>query len=143
VTGGLSQTAIVSERLIGNGRKAEGRSVARTPPYQMLGPCDELGRDTLERYLRRHWESLESYHFAGRNWRREGYVSSLYNHALTPNDRVAATFHGGFGHSSYVALFGPTSNHPGGVMVTRLDGSVHFVADTIDGRLWREMGSIR
>jgi len=50
---------------------------------------------------------------------------------------------GGFGHSSYVALFGPSSNHPGGVMVTRLDGSVHFVADTIDGRLWREMGSIR
>ncbi len=33
---------------------------------------------------------------------------------------------------SQTSLIAPTSNHPGGVMTLRADGSTHFVSDTID-----------
>ncbi len=34
------------------------------------------------------------------------------------------------------------SYHPGGVNVCLLDGSVQFVPDTLDGRIWRALGTI-
>jgi len=35
----------------------------------------------------------------------------------------------------------PTSHHPGGVNVLFLDGSVHFVKETIDSATWRALGT--
>ena len=43
---------------------------------------------------------------------------------------------------SYVRLVNPpTSHHPGGVNVLFLDGSVHFVKETIDRSTWRALGT--
>ena len=36
----------------------------------------------------------------------------------------------------------PTSNHPGGVNVSFMDGSVHFVKSTVSNTTWWALGTI-
>ena len=63
-----------------------------------------------------------------------------YQHLLTPNQR--ACFNGpsrSFGLENN--LVSPSSLHTGGVNTLFADGSVHFVDNSIDIRVWRALGS--
>lgn len=147
VSGGLSNTAFASERLIGFGYKADRRSIGTAPHYRMILAGGELALNPLREYLQSHWETVRTFDTAGRDWRMGSFVSSLYDQVLPPNCKYAATFHtlsggGNVGESCNVAMVGATSNHPGGVNVTRLDGSVDFVGDQIDPEVWHRLGSI-
>ncbi|OWK39401.1 hypothetical protein FRUB_05964 [Fimbriiglobus ruber] len=62
-----------------------------------------------------------------------------YNHLLPPN---SGCFWRNDGASYGLYVRPPTSYHPGGVNVMLCDGSVRFVADSIDPDAWTAAGSI-
>ncbi|MCA9189894.1 MAG: DUF1559 domain-containing protein, partial [Planctomycetales bacterium] len=45
------------------------------------------------------------------------------------------------GDNTFMQTFGSRSHHPGGVEATNCDGSVQFVADSIDLQTWRAMST--
>ena len=60
---------------------------------------------------------------------------TTFNTYITPNNVVPDVHRNGFG------WFAPRSHHPGGVQVGFGDGSVRFLADTIDLATWRALGT--
>jgi len=62
-----------------------------------------------------------------------------YSHINLPNSR-AGIFKGA-GLAPHYSMIGASSNHPGGVNVAFLDGSLRFVADTIDVAAWRALAT--
>jgi hypothetical protein len=61
-----------------------------------------------------------------------------YQHITPPNTLPCAW---DFGHEAGISSKPPSSRHHGGVSVLLVDGSVRFIADTIDEVTWRELGS--
>jgi len=79
-------------------------------------------------------------HTSGRYWFYYGTFNTAYNHDAAPNDHepsceIADTHEGSGG------LHGPRSYHTGGVNVLLGDGSVEFITDAIDFRLWSALGT--
>jgi prepilin-type N-terminal cleavage/methylation domain-containing protein/prepilin-type processing-associated H-X9-DG protein len=58
-----------------------------------------------------------------------------YSHINTPNKK-ACVFSGDTAPHSYYTMIGASSNHPGGVNVAFLDGSVRFVKDSVNPNTW-------
>ena len=86
--------------------------------------------------------------FSSREPETWGYAGLGYRHVFGPNhhtcyDRQDPSYQVyGVWAGSYVRLVNPpTSHHPGGVNVLFLDGSVHFVKQTIDRSTWRALGT--
>jgi prepilin-type processing-associated H-X9-DG protein len=66
---------------------------------------------------------------------------TLYNHVSTPNTNTCAGL-GFTGGMKNMAMQQPaTSAHTGGVNLVLGDGSVRFVANSIDLGTWRALGS--
>lgn len=63
-----------------------------------------------------------------------------YSHINTPNKK-ACLFSGATGNAPFYTLIGASSNHPGGVNVSFLDGSVRFVKNTINAVTWRALAT--
>ncbi|QDV66513.1 hypothetical protein Poly24_01990 [Rosistilla carotiformis] len=65
-------------------------------------------------------------------WLADGQAERAgFNTVLPPNSASCADGTSSSG-DSVTSVITPTSNHPGGVMTLRADGSTHFVAETID-----------
>lgn len=81
--------------------------------------------------------------YGGSTWLLGGWRQTWYNHILTPNSPVpdcnANPISAGGGRGIYTAR----SFHPGGVNSGMADGSVRFIADTIDVSIWRAVSSRR
>jgi prepilin-type processing-associated H-X9-DG protein len=58
-----------------------------------------------------------------------------YSHINTPNKK-ACNFNDETSDHTYYSIVGTSSNHPGGVNVGFLDGSIHFVKDTVSQQAW-------
>ncbi len=58
-----------------------------------------------------------------------------YSHINTPNKK-ACVFSGDTAPHSYYTMIGASSNHPGGVNVGFLDGSVRYVKDSVSPNTW-------
>lgn len=74
---------------------------------------------------------------AGSDWSALGWVSTLYNHALRPNQSpscIAAD-----GHS---ARIGSSSAHPDGVHVLWLDGRAGPIRSSIDQAVWQSLATV-
>ncbi len=73
---------------------------------------------------------------------------SMYNHRRPPNDR-GVDCRGGLPHSSRTNYWwdrlshdvAARSRHPGGVNALACDGSVKFVKQAVDARVWQSLGS--
>ncbi len=76
---------------------------------------------------------------AGWEWFLGHKYASMYDHALTPNQRHC-TFSDGW-HGA--GLTTATSYHPGGVNVAFCDGSVRFIGDDVDEDVWEALGTRR
>jgi prepilin-type N-terminal cleavage/methylation domain-containing protein len=63
-----------------------------------------------------------------------------YTHVNMPNKK-ACNFKGQTGNESYYSMIGASSNHPGGVNVSCLDGSVKFVKDSVSATTWRALAT--
>jgi prepilin-type processing-associated H-X9-DG protein len=65
------------------------------------------------------------------------YTSDSYHHVSTPNKK--SCFVGGdWSHDGFLTA---SSQHPGGVNMLFLDGSVRAISDNIDARLYRALGT--
>ena len=64
-----------------------------------------------------------------------------YSHTTLPNRRACA-YGGGTGDGAFETMIGASSNHPGGVNVLFMDGSVRFVKSTVNFAVWHAVGSM-
>jgi prepilin-type N-terminal cleavage/methylation domain-containing protein/prepilin-type processing-associated H-X9-DG protein len=76
----------------------------------------------------------QQYQWKGEWW---GYgASMIYSHTQMPN-RTSCVYHDiNQDGRATISLFSASSNHPGGVNVLFMDGSVRFVKNTVDYRPW-------
>jgi prepilin-type processing-associated H-X9-DG protein len=134
ITDGLSRTAFLSER-VGGGFAAtiDPRRDIRyysswtgTPTYVS---DDALIADCLAAPVA-DWS-----HTAGRYWMYNGPNDTDYNHSGPPNDRRPSC------GIADAGLYPPRSFHVGGVNLLLGDGHVERIADSIDMRAWRALGT--
>ncbi len=135
ITDGLSQTAGVSEWVVGpglgNGRmerssKYRLQRVYADTPADIDGfarDCDALA-DVDDRFI---------YPSKGQFWLSGGLAKTLYNHLLTPNRHSC---------QAPLAMDATTvGSYHGGANMLTMDGSVHLVKETIDSRVWAAIGT--
>jgi Protein of unknown function (DUF1559) len=81
----------------------------------------------------------------GQTWTMGGNIYVWYNHVAPPNDLGSDCETGDLNtqqprYCEYCSL-GARSLHPGGVNCLSMDGSVHFVKNAINLRVWRALGT--
>ncbi len=122
---GTAYTAAFAERLVGDGRPAS------TPIHYALvpGPIGDSGCGAVSPGA---WRGD-----AGSDWSGASWISTLYNHALTPGASPSCVAEGGRS-----ARMGASSGHPNRVHVLMLDGSLRPVTPAIAPEVWRVMGTV-
>lgn len=137
---GLSNTIAYSERLRGSGPGNLGRphmDFADIGPYPdsairdadfALGWCRVAAREKGMTYLESGW-----------SWMTERRETTSYTHAQEPNGKIPDGI-----DIDYPFTYGIStarSNHHGGVNALAADGSVRFVNETIDRKVWRGLAT--
>ena len=142
ITDGLSQTVGVAEWVVGPGtirvpgwpdrghRLGSVHGIEHAPQAgghrQFVRLCDSLppGRS-----------AALFPGFKGKYWTIGGLGATQYNHELPPNHPSCA--------STYTStdVISAGSFHPGGANALSMDGSVRFVKESIDPRVWAAVGS--
>jgi len=132
---GTSQTAMFCEKIRGGNSENP-----RTDMYMMMNA------DTLDMTLNNCLGldpnmSMVVTRNQGAAWAVGEMCCTTYNHVSTPNTRVcgAMDFQGTM--SNMAMQVPPSSYHSKGVNMLMADGSVHFIADTIDLTTWRALGT--
>jgi prepilin-type processing-associated H-X9-DG protein len=75
-------------------------------------------------------------------WAWSGHTTSLFNTSAQPNWKYvgAGGSNPGWAHDGAYGVIPPRSKHTGGVNVALADGSVRFIADTIDLATFQLLG---
>ncbi len=145
ITDGTSNTAAVSESLIndGSGSAPDNR---RNLGYTYSGlveaidvPALAVVQDALNGWVNYiPWSSVK-----GLTWSyTDAWEKHVYAHLLPPNSAPIVTYYSDtFRCSEGDGAMNPTSNHPGGVNVSFMDGSVHFIKNSISLPVWWYMGT--
>ncbi|MBX9623363.1 MAG: DUF1559 domain-containing protein [Gemmataceae bacterium] len=135
MTDGSSNTALASERLLGDGNM--GLISPREDTFH--GPNGAPGRPANADEAMTWCEGMDISSpsaqfpiFMGAPW---AHGQHSYQHIIRPNGRSCGWL------PSLRAAMTPSSRHTGGVNVLLGDGAVRFVRDTIDLPTWRAMGS--
>ncbi len=139
---GLSQTAMWSERVLGDGNPAVYSPFQdRYAPMTIPITTSEGALETCRRYAIAAPVSHDS--FMGFNWMLGGWVHTWYQHLATPNSKIPDCSHGDnvFQMDGGRGLYSARSWHDGGINVAFADGSARFTADSIDPRVWRAWGT--
>lgn len=135
VKDGASNTALLSEKIRGQGTP-DPRSDMFVMPHQSsldetYNTCTNMDINTATP-LTSKW---------GWSWVMGENCCTLYNHVTTPNRNTC----GGTGFPGSMTNMAmqvpPSSRHAGGVTLLMVDGSAHFVNDSIDLKVWRGLGS--
>ena len=88
-----------------------------------------------------NWQPWSIY--KGLTWAyTDAWERHVYSHLLPPNAPPVTTYY----TNTFRCLEGdsamdPTSNHPGGVNVSFMDGSVHFIKNSVSLQTWWSMGT--
>jgi len=135
MTDGMSQTAIFSEKLRGNGTPAPKTDLFVMPHQTSLtdtfNTCQAVNPATATP-LTSKW---------GYSWVMGENCCTQYNHVAVPNSKSCAGT--GFpGSMTNMAMqVAPSSYHVGGVHVMMGDGAVNFCSDSVDLGVWRAIGT--
>ncbi len=136
-TDGLSNTALVAERLQGKGSKSRASVYFFGQYFPNADEACEAMRSDISVRDRNDW--------AGGSWAVGGFLHSWYSHIDTPNAPRDGFFtNGDFTPTYFAALqgaIGTSSYHGGGINVSFADGSVSFVDSSVDRSLWRQLGT--
>ncbi len=148
ITDGTSNTAAVSESLVndGSGNSPDPRrnlnytnSGLIDAQYYPSVPALAVVQDGLAGPI--NWQPWSIY--KGLTWAyTDAWERHVYAHLFPPNvppinTYASDTFRCEEGDSG----MNPTSNHPGGVNVSFMDGSVHFIKNSINLQTWWFMGT--
>ena len=136
---GLSHTVAYGERLRGTG---EGGGLAPARDFgniMVMMYC--INRDAnyaLQCARLAATRGFPTWRQAGFTWFYGDFSCAAYNHAQEPNGRIpdAVTREG-----EYWGVITARSLHPGGVNTLMADGSVRFVGDSINRKVWRGLGT--
>ena len=145
ITDGTSNTAAVSESLVndGSGNSPDKR---RNLNYTNAGlvespnvPALLVVQDGLANAV--NWQPWSIY--KGHTWAyTDAWQKHVYAHLLPPNAAPIITYYTNtFRCSEGDGAMNPTSNHPGGVNAAFMDGSVHFIKNTIGLNPWWSLGT--
>jgi prepilin-type N-terminal cleavage/methylation domain-containing protein/prepilin-type processing-associated H-X9-DG protein len=141
---GASNTAAYSESCNG-----WANTNVPTPPADPFSDCFDTSAPSAAtvaaartHFLGLNWRTMSPPAFGTFQWRYRGYPftegsmwRSMYNHLLPPNSVC-------FRPGQYGQMVAPaTSRHPGGVNLLLLDGSVRFVANSINPDQWVAVGT--
>lgn len=137
---GLSNTAAVSEILVGDGSRSDRRTVWVT----RIKYTDPAEFDALKHACRtKDYQTLpQPGQFAGdpwgwgRPWLSPGEGNTWYKHIFPPNQLSCLN-----GSGVQTGVYTANSNHSGGVQVVFADGHLAFASETIEERAWVDMGS--
>ncbi|MFO0890228.1 MAG: DUF1559 domain-containing protein [Isosphaeraceae bacterium] len=146
ITDGTSNTALASEFLMNDG-SGDSRDPRRRFNYTDSGIIESIDvdiwavvRDGLAGPAQ-NWAFWTTY--KGATWAfTDAWEGHLYAHLFPPNaptihvyySNTLRCFEGDSGHN-------PTSNHPGGVNVGFMDGSVKFIRNNVDLPTWWALGT--
>ncbi len=141
ITDGTSNTAAMSESLLGDGAES---ATGSTPPAQA---------NRVYAYLDSYPSTMSDAACASPNkWnvdRRRGFLwfsgeirNASYNHYYVPNDKRwdCLTNAQALGYTA-IGWRAARSLHAGGVQVLMCDGSVRFVGDSINNNVWTAIGT--
>ena len=134
-TDGLSNTALLSERLTGDrdsGHYVPWRDVVQVDHYEYFRSANEAA--VVCRSLPA--QPSEHYSWIGSSWLFGGFEHTWYDHILTPNSHVPDCAIGG----SWGA-FSARSFHSGSVNFALADGSARGVSANISLKTWRALGT--
>jgi prepilin-type processing-associated H-X9-DG protein len=148
ITDGTSNTAAVSESLVndGSGNSPDPR---RNLNYTNSGLIDARDNPSVAALLvvkdglagPVNWQPWSIY--KGLTWAyTDAWERHVYAHLFPPNVPPINTYHDDtFRCQEGDSGMNPTSNHPGGVNVSFMDGSVHFIKNSVNLQTWWNMGT--
>ncbi len=132
ITDGTSNTAAYSEHQLGDFNQAVSSftdtfepGTHPTDPDTAMAQCNAIDPTNL---------SFQGYSNIGAPWMYAYHSTTFYWHVTGPNTR-SCMYPPGHVHTS------ASSNHTGGVHVNLCDGSVRFVANSINLATWRALGT--
>jgi prepilin-type N-terminal cleavage/methylation domain-containing protein/prepilin-type processing-associated H-X9-DG protein len=148
ITDGTSHTAIYAERCLGdaNNTRVETPSdwtviATTTDPNPNVVANGIYGKCAAATVL----PGSSQWSCSGRNWVHGDYATSRYNHIMPPNAVSCSQSAAGSLNAVPINEEGgahtASSRHSGGANMVTVDGSTHFVADSIDRLVWSAMGS--
>ncbi len=138
MTDGFSQTVAFSEKLIG--RPTATRPDPRTDMIYGGLALPFSAEDSYRRCAAPLGPPEGFIPSTGLTWLVDSLVHSRYNHIIEPNSTIPDCVLPGSLHG-VAGLAGARSNHPGGVNAAMADSSVRFIANSIDRRTWKAIGT--
>lgn len=136
VLDGMTKTAMFSEKNRGDGNdskispESDNFKVGAQPDAAtFFQVCKDLNIGSLT--------GAQQWSLHGRRWDNGQLNTTRYNHLMTPNGLSCGANNGANAGGATTA----SSRHGGGVNVAIGDGSVRFVSDSIDHRVWWGLGT--
>ena len=130
---GASNTIVFSERTLGTGI-AVTAELPRDLPRHIWEFAD---RSVTTAEACRTRTNGSWYSERGAKWIIGNYGNTLYNHFYLPNSQQVDCMN----ITQQMGLMSARSFHPGGVTTLFCDGSVRFIANSVDVQLWRSWAS--
>jgi prepilin-type N-terminal cleavage/methylation domain-containing protein/prepilin-type processing-associated H-X9-DG protein len=127
---GLTSTAAFSESTYGNGQAGLSPPPSPLPQNAAMTLAIDINGSAMDPGTCAATTTYTGQR--GDRWINGGYLSTAYNHYLTPNSQVFDCLDS----ANNYGLKGARSWHPAGVNMVLCDGSVRFVSETIDQITW-------